>query len=80
MTMNNVEERYKEYCKLNGIRTKPLAKKCVTKFVCAICDCELNSTGEEKHYKTNKHQNNLRKEIKQEDMNNKQIDKPNDEL
>ena len=47
--MNNVKERYKEYCKHNGIKIKPSNKIYITKFICTICNCESNSTNEERH-------------------------------
>ncbi len=39
----------------------------ITKFLCTICNCETSSMGEERHYKTIKHQKNLKKMIRNED-------------
>ncbi len=64
--INNVDERYKEYCKRNGIKVKPPNKIYITKIICTICNSELNSTSEERYYKSIKHQKNLKHSITEE--------------
>ena len=39
----------------------------ITKLLCTLCNCETSSMGEERHYKTIKHQKNLKKMIRKED-------------